>query len=127
MNDERQQELERLEKELLKDIPADDDLLADIPRSLWENTPDVYEEEEEEEVSEPAFEDMDLDISLDFDMEETQEEPQEESMKEKMTKNIKKATKAREDKWLIVLMIIASFLSLGIIGVFIYWMEAFLK
>ncbi len=124
MNDERQQELERLEKELLKDIPADDDLLADIPRSLWESTPDVCEEEE---VSEPAFEDPDFDISLDFDMEETQEEPQEESMKEKMTKNINKAAKAREDKWLIALMIIASFLSLGIIGVFIYWMEAFLK
>ncbi len=120
MHNERQQELERLEQELLKDIPMDDDLLADIPRSLWESTPATPTEEV---LPEPAFEDPDFDISLDLETEEPQEEP----MKEKMTKNIKKAAKAREDKWLIALMIIASFLCLGIIGVLIYWMEAFLK
>ena len=122
MNNERQQELERLEKELLKDIPADDDLLADIPRCLWESTPSASEEEV---IPEPAFdgEDFGIDFDLNFDEEEPQVEPQEEPMK----KETKKDAKAREDKWLIILMIIASFLSLGIIGVFIYWMEAFLK
>lgn len=34
--------------------------------------------------------------------------------------------KKREDKWLIALMIIASALTIGIISVLIYWLEAFL-
>ena len=78
MNNERQQELERLEKELLKDIPADDDLLADIPRCLWESTPSAPVEEV---IPEPAFdsEDFDIDLDLNFDEEEPQEEPQEDT------------------------------------------------
>ena len=39
MNNDRKQELERLEKELLADIPGDDDLLADIPIELLDTTP----------------------------------------------------------------------------------------
>ena len=39
----------------------------------------------------------------------------------------KKDAKKREDRHLITLMAIASFLCLGIIAVLIYWLETFLK
>lgn len=122
MTDDRKQELERLEKELLADI-TDDDLLADIPIELldtalaWEDTEKLPQEdlmdtnpEEPRYYQEPSAENGER-------MKQT---------KKKTTKKTKAAQK-REDKWLITLMIIASFLCLGIIAVLIYWMEAFLK
>ena len=42
-------------------------------------------------------------------------------------KSKKEQAKKREDKVIITLMAIASFLCLGIIAVFIYWLEVFLK
>ena len=39
----------------------------------------------------------------------------------------RKYAKKREDRYLVILMAIASFLCLGIIGVLIYWLEVFLK
>ena len=116
MTNEREQELERLEKELLADIlKEDDDLLADIPIELldtvpvsWEDTEDLLKDDflltEQETVNEPYS-----------------EEDAQPSMKQGKKKNGK--TKAQEDKTLIALMLVASFLCLGIIGVMVYWLE----
>ena len=116
MTNEREQELERLEKELLADIlKEDDDLLSDIPIELldtvpvsWEDTEDLLKDDflltEQETVNEPY-----------------PEEDAQPPMKQGKKKNGK--TKAQEDKTLIALMLVASFLCLGIIGVMVYWLE----
>ena len=123
MTNDRDRELERLEKELLAGIEEDDDLLADIPIELLDTTPITWEDSEnllEEELyaipEEPVY---------------APESPVHngKTMKQAGKKTAKKAKAAqkREDKWVIALMIVASFLCIGIIGVLIYWMEAFLK
>lgn len=123
MANDREQELERLEKELLAGIDEDDDLLADIPIELLDTAPVTWEDSEnllEEELyaipEEPVYH---------------PESPVNngETMKQTGKKSTKKAKAAqrREDKWVIALMIVASFLCVGIIGVLIYWLEVFLK
>ena len=119
MANDRDQELERLEKELLAGIQDDDDLLADIPIELLDTTPITWEDEE---------------ILLEEELYKIPEEPEEipeppvsngDTMKKSTKKT--KAAKKKEDKVVITLMIIASFLCMGIIGVLIYWLEVFLK
>lgn len=119
MANDRDQELERLEKELLAGIEEDDDLLADIPIELLDTTPITWD---------------DSDILLEEELYTIPEEPEQipeppvndgDTMKKSIKKT--KAAQKREDKWVIALMITACFLCVGIIGVLIYWMEVFLK
>jgi hypothetical protein len=121
MNNDRKQELERLEKELLADIPGDDDLLADIPIELLDTTPITWEDIDEDPILDS------LEITPE-DLMDYPQEPQEPVKPMKKTPS-KKAlnAKKREDRHLTVLMAIASFLCLGIIGVLIYWLEAFFQ
>ena len=119
MANDRDQELERLEKELLADIKDDDDLLADIPIELLDTTPATWDDT-------IIFTDEEL-LNLKFEEPEIQPEPPIEIESKPMKKSAKsKKAKIREDKWLITLMAIASFLCLGIISVLIYWLEVFL-
>ena len=116
MANDRDQELERLEKELLADITKDDDLLADIPIELLQTTPEDLDNTQ-------IFSDEEL-LNLDFDEPEA---PVEKAPMKQTGKNTKKKSKKREDKWIVPLMTIASFLCLGIIAVLIYWLEVFFK
>lgn len=126
MTDDRKQELERLEKELLADVMEDDDLLADIPIELldderplsWEDSVEISEED-------LILEDLNEPLSQPEAAENDGETM--DNTKKKSAKAKKAAAKKQEDKWQIALMIAASFLCLGIIAVLIYWMEAFLK
>ena len=116
----RDQELERLEKELLADIMKDDDLLADIPIELLDTTPAKWDDS-------TFFTDDEL-LNLNFEEPEiTPELPVKEAPMKQSLKAKREKAKKREDKWLITLMAVASFLCLGIIAVFIYWLEVFLK
>ena len=120
MANDRDQELERLEKELLADIEKNDDLLADIPIELLDTTPATWEDT-------LIFSDEEL-LNLDFDEPEALAEPPVEEVPMKQSgKNKKDKAKKREDRWLTTLMAIASFLCLGIIAVLIYWLEVFFK
>lgn len=143
MNDEMKRALEELEKDLLED-----DMLEDMPQTLIEESTEedidailakiLAEDDGEQEPVEdmfrvaddpiPAFEDPDqphisddplvyCNFSNDYgndyaDTEDTQQDG---------------ADVATEDKWLITLMGVASALCVGIIGVLIYWMVAFLN
>ena len=135
MTDDRDAELERLEKELLAESDPEDDLLADLPVQLLES--DSIFEEPNEILPE---EEMTIPPEANAEQEEVffPEEPEEVTSPCKfgnyegkfMRKTNKKSTKShqkREDKWLIGLMIAASFLCVGILGVMIYWMEVFFK
>ena len=152
MADDREQELERLERELLADeVIDDDDLLSDLPIELLDTRPLTWTEDEtmpaddmiaEEELPvEDNIDDLfieELELSVDDIINETLREselPLETELhegegmkdsKKKAPKNSKAAQK-REDRWLIVLMSIASFLCVSIIGILIYWLEVFLK
>ena len=148
MNEDMKRVLEELEKDLLEEeiveeapqnSAFDDDLLIDMPQSITQSTTAeedidailadfLAEGEEDTEAVEveaaPAFEDPD---KPDFP-----EEPvtycnysndygnDGEEMK-------KKSKAAKEDKWQIILMGIACGLCVAIIGVMIYWLEAFLR
>ena len=123
MANDREQELERLEKELLADIAENDDLLADIPIELLDKTPATWTDD-----------DFMLDESLLAPYPEEpvvkQQSPAREnggSMKQANRTRKTKASKKRDDKVVITLMAIASFLCLGIIAVMIYWLEVFFK
>lgn len=151
MADDREQELKRLEQELLADEVIDnDDLLSDLPIELFDAPSQVGDEEAERndavaEEAEMSVDDIiddflaeETDLSVDDIINETLNEtelPSEldthdgefmDNSKKKSTKKTK-ADQKREDRWLITLMAIASFLCVGIIGVLIYWLEAFLK
>ena len=138
MADEKMQELNQ---DLL-----DDDLLADIPMSLLDNSPMIWEEEEQPvaDIPEDTFEDdllaaeellaeedfLEDDISIEELLADYPTEPElrkEEKMptKKKTSKKSKNA-KQKSDRSLIVLMAVASFLCIGIIGMLIYWLEVFL-
>lgn len=121
MANDRKEELDRLEKELLAGIETDDDLLADIPIGLLDTAPIDWDDSEEAPAEDP----------LEITPEDLMDYPQEpesigESMKNTTSKKTKNAKK-REDRFLTILMAIASFLCLGIIGVLIYWLEVFLQ
>lgn len=121
MANDRNEELERLEKELLAGIEEDDDLLADIPIELLDTTPITWEDIEETPAEDP------FEIRPE-DLQDYPQEPEyrEEPMKKPVSKKAK-AAKKREDRFLTILMAVACFLCLGIIGVLIYWLEAFLQ
>ena len=112
MANDREQELERLEQELLadilKDMKKDDDLLSDIPVELLDSTHVSWEE---------------VDEAMRFEQPEAPTQEIQEPMKQPNKKKTGKAAKAREDKTVISLMLLASFLCLGIIGVMVYWLE----
>ncbi len=142
MTNERQKALEQLQKELLEDdllgedleeTSFSDNLLDDLPSALFDNSKpaepefsleDILSEEQEEII--PAFEDPNQIHTPQEPMEycnysnDYGRDSEEAAMK-------KKQKQKKEDNWQIILMAIASFLCLGIIGVLIYWMEVFLK
>ena len=84
MANDREQELERLEKELLADLQVD------------------FSETEQPETDTPK-----------------------EAEKPRLSRA--EQAKKRDDKWIVILMIIACVLCLGIIGYLFYWLEVFLK
>ena len=124
MNQDRAQELDRLEKELLPpeaEPISDEELLADIQQFFLDEENAAKEPATEAaEAQEPAFDDPQF-----------IHEPEEpmvyrnfsNNYGEKTREEIKKEKKDRVD---IGLMIAASALSLGIIGVLIYWLVAYL-
>ena len=123
MANDRERELERLEKELLAGIKEDDDLLADIPIELLDTAPITWDDEEilaEEDLYAIPEETV-------YDRKPTTNKGETMRHTEKKTAKKTKAAQKREDKLVITLMIVASFLCVGIISVLIYWMEAFLK
>lgn len=131
MPNDREQELERLEKELLEtEVLTEDDLLADIPTSLLfsdTDTPFIAEEDPvfEDEEPLPSTDDILKDCAFLNENNSTDEDVL--MSQPKTSKKTKAASKRKEDRWQIALMAIASFLCLGIIGVLIYWLEFFLK
>ena len=118
MTNDREQELERLEKELLASIEPEDDLLSDLPPELLDTTTLGWEE------LNPTITEESLEITAE-DLMDYPEDPQPivPPVKEK-PKKVKDAKK-KEDRVLTTLMAIACFLCLGIIGVLIYWLEVF--
>lgn len=136
MTEDTKKILEEIERELLlsQEPMEEDELLADLPEVLTQEDKqqqvDVALERilEDSMTEDMAFEDPDLtyvsqepgdiyNYYNDYGRDLPEEEPEEISM----------AKKKKEDNTLIVLMAVASFLCLGIIGVLIYWVETFLK
>ena len=119
MTNDREQELERLEKELLAGIEAEDDLLSDLPPELLDTISLGWEE------LNPAITEESLEITPEDLMYYPQEpQPIVQPVKKENPKKVKNAKK-KEDRVLTTLMAIACFLCLGIIGVLIYWLEVF--
>ena len=136
MEDTRE-ELERLEQELLAEEPAVQEQVDESDALLEELIREVKAQTEEEDVflddallrenlpedAAPAFEDPDKihepeelvysNFANDYGKELQEEEAEEQEKK------------AYEDRLQIILMITASVLSLGIIGILIYWLVAF--
>lgn len=123
MANDREQELERLEKELLAGIAEDDDLLADIPIELLDTTPITWGDSEKL----PQEEFCAIPEEPEYDPEPVVNNGETMKQAEKKTTKKAKAAQKREDKWVIGLMITACFLCVGIIGILIYWLEVFLK
>lgn len=131
MTEETKKILEELEREL-----QEDELLTDLPGSILEEPDDQSVSQVLDQLmTEPAFEDMDQlsvaqknvetyhNYSNDYGQESCAAEEQEYG-EVHMKENI---AERRQDRLMIALMIIASFLSLGIIAVLIYWIETFLS
>lgn len=119
--EDTQKELERLEKELLEEQPQEDgvDVILD-DELLWEiiaegATPAF---EDPETIHEPAEPMVYCNYSNDYGK-DLQAEPKD--LEEETA-----AKKKRSDKLIIGLMIAASALCVGIMGILIYWWEAFL-
>lgn len=126
MTDDTKKVLEDLEKRL-----QEDDLLLDLPHSILEEPDDQSVGEVLAQLmEEPAFEDPDQLSVAQGDVEQYQNysndygQEQQYGVDAEQERNMKR--KKREDKIVITLMAIASFLCVGIIGVLIYWMEHFL-
>lgn len=119
MKNDREQELRRLEKELLAGMKAEDDLLADLPIELLDTAPITWEAVDTTFINDP------MEITPEDLMDYPEEPlPIPKPAKRDTHKQIKDAKK-QEDRALTILMAIASFLCLGIIGVLIYWLEVF--
>lgn len=136
MTEDTKKILEDIERELLlsQEPMEEDELLADLPEILTQEDKQQQVDAalerilEDSGIEDMAFEDPDLTYVPQEPAEvynyyndygrELPEEPEEKSVAKR---------KKKEDNTLIVLMAIASFLCLGIIGVLIYWVEAFLK
>ena len=120
MNQDRQQELDRLEKELLEDEPeaiTDEELLRDIQQFFLDE--EAANSEEAAPAQEPAFDDP-----------QTIHEPEQPLVYRNFSNNYGEKTpeelkKEKSDRIDLGLMIAASALALGIIGVLIYWLIAF--
>ena len=136
MTEDTKKILDEIERELLlsQEPMEEDELLADLPEVLFEEDKQQQVDAALERIlaeSDPegiAFEDPDL-VAIpnepvnvcnyynDYGREIPEETQEEEPV----------AKKKKDDTMLVILMAIASFLCLGIIGVLIYWVEAFLK
>lgn len=124
--------LEELEKQL-----QTDELLMDMPDSLLEG-PDEQTVSQvlEQLMAEPAFEDPDQMSVAQGDVQayhnysnDYGQEPQDEAVEQEYDDGAQPEPDQRawkQDRLQIILMAAASFLSLGIIGVLIYWIEKFL-
>ena len=123
MANDKDLELERLQQELLAGMPDDEDLLADMPMELLDTVPINWEEF----MKQPEDSDFLTDTVPETIPETIPEIPakEKEDMPKKTTS--RKNSKKKDDKFVIILMAIASFLCLGIISVLIYWLEVFLK
>ena len=119
MTDDRKESLEKLEDELLSD-----DLLSDMPASLFNNETWIWDEENTAAEDSFSAEDIAEEIPMEEPVQVYRKKNEGNTMRRT---NRKMSAQQKEDKWLIILMAIASFLCLGIIGVMIYWLEVFLK
>lgn len=127
MAKDREQELERLNKELLKTQKLDPSLQPDIPIEILEPVPitweDTREPQQDEDLTVTAEE---LTITPE-DLADYTETPLEQFAPTVKKKSKKAHSKKQEDKSLTILMAIACFLCISIIGVLVYWLEVFLK
>ena len=120
MNQDRQQELDRLEKELLEDEPeaiSDEELLRDIQQFFLDE--EAVMGEGAGPAQEPAFDDP-----------QTIHEPEQPLVYRNFSNNYgekspEERKKEKSDRIDLGLMIAASALALGIIGVLIYWLIAY--
>lgn len=120
MNQDRQQELDRLEKELLEDEPeaiSDEELLRDIQQFFLDE--EAVMGEGAGPAQEPAFDDP-----------QTIHEPEQPLVYRNFSNNYgekspEEQKKEKSDRIDLGLMIAASALALGIIGVLIYWLIAY--
>ena len=138
MADELEQKMENLQEEMPADAFEDEDLLADMPIEILDTTPIKREEinnteteaEEPEEIEEPEIPEEPVETEEPAEAEEAAEpEETEEELSVAMKKSRERSriAKQREDRHLVTLMAIASFLCLGIIAMLVYWLEVFLK
>ena len=122
MKDDRKEELERLEKELLTDMEAQDEEI----NVEYEDMDIEADQLIREVLAEPAFDDTDrihdpeepllyCNYSNDYGRD----------LKE-FAENGGKTEKKKSDKVDMALMITASALCLGIVGVLIYWLAVYL-
>ncbi len=146
MNEDMKRVLEELEKDLLDEEltqkapqSSDEDLLMDMPQSITRSTTaeedidailaDFLAEDEDgatiAEDVEPAFEDPDKPQFPDEPVVYCNYSNDYGNDGEDMKKKSKAS--AKEDKWQIALMGVACGLCAAIIGVMIYWLEAFLR
>lgn len=139
MKDEKQRMLEEFEKELWED-----DLLKDMPQSLLNKNDDEELDailakilENANEEAGPAFEDPDklrysdeplvyYNYSNDYGKNDPEEGTHVDDEYADDDGEEELEAEKSEDRWIVALMGVASALCLGIIGVLIYWMEAFL-
>ena len=118
MRKDTEKELERLERELLAqdaESQSDEELLEDIKYLLGDDAPEV----------EPAFDNPETIHAPKGPMVYCNYSNDYGNDGEDMKKKSKTSTK--EDKWQIALMGVACGLCVAIIGVMIYWLEAFLR
>ncbi len=135
MTDDTKKILEDLEKRL-----QEDELLMDMPESILEE-PDEQPVSQvlDQLMTEPAFEDPDQmsvaqgdveayhNYSNDYGQEQQYDDVDMDMEQEYGVEEKPERTVNKQDLLQIILMAIASFLCLGIIGVLIYWIETFLS
>lgn len=135
MTDDTKKILEDLEKRL-----QEDELLMDMPESILEE-PDEQSVSQvlDQLMTEPAFEDPDQmsvaqgdveayhNYSNDYGQEQQYDDVDMDMEQEYGVEEKPERTVNKQDLLQIILMAIASFLCLGIIGVLIYWIETFLS
>ena len=122
MTDDRKKSLDELEKELLND-----DLLSDMPESLVNTDVWNWDEDKDFPVDAFSFDNDEAELSVEEPLSEDSQINHEEVEDNRMQRKTRKqSARQQEDNGLVILMAVASFLCLGIIGVLIYWLEAFL-
>jgi len=117
--DDTQRELERIEQELLSEEELyDENDEQDLIAALMPETKGPAFDDPEK-IHEPDGPLVYSNFSNDYGKKPT-EDPEKKDRKEKMRQK-------KRDKTLIGLMLTACLLCVGILGVLVYWMEAFLK